>query len=212
MRCSSHHSAVRTLDRSGFTIVEMIIVIGIIGVLLSFAFPALRTFQMEAKSVQCLSNLRQVGTILQSYMNQNRDIPPMTDFIPTATDNGPRGGLPFALRGYLPVDNKCWCCPADNDEVDSLSTGTSYFYIPGLLRYSPSVQIQVQQALIPYYLNPNIDEDALERRRTDMESRLVTAFYRQDGSRMPMLNGQCRPVTSALVSREMLFSSMAQSG
>ena len=202
---SSPHSGVRTSVRTGFTIVELIIVIGIIGVLLSFAFPALRTFQMEAKSVQCLSNLRQVGSILQSYMNQNRDIPPMTDFIPTATDNGPRGGLPFALRGYLSVDNKCWCCPADNDEVDSLSTGTSYFYIPGLLRYSPSVQIQVQQALIPYYLNPNIDEDALERRRTDMESRLITSFYRRDGLRMPVLTDSVDRHPGSRIPRNALF-------
>ena len=183
----------------------MIIVVGIIGVLLSFAFPAIRTFRMEAKNVSCMSNLRQIGSILQSYMNQNRDIPPMTEFIPTATDNGPRGGLPWALRGYIPRDNKCWCCPADTDEDDSLSTGTSYFYIPGLLRYSPSVQIQVQQALIPYYLNPNMDEDDLERRRIDMESRLVTSFYRRDGQGMPVLTDSVDRHPGTRIPRNALF-------
>ena len=195
----------RRSPRTGFTLVEMIIVVGIIAALLGLAFPAIRTFRMEAQNVACLSNLRQIGTILQSYMNQNRDIPPMTDFIPTATDNGPRGGLPWALRGYLATDNKCWCCPSDNDETGSLSTGTSYYYVPGLLRYSPSVQIQVQQALIPYYLNPNMDEDAVERRRTEMESRLVTAFYRQDGRRMAFLMDSVDRHMGTRIPRNALF-------
>ena len=192
-------------SRAGFTIVELIIVVGIIAVLLGLSFPAIRTFQMEARNVGCLSNLRQIGTILQSYMNQHRDMPPMTNFIPTATDNGPRGGLPWALRGYLPTDNKCWCCPADTDEAGSLSTGTSYYYVPGLLRYSPSVQIQVQQALIPYYLNPNMDEDAVERRRTEMESRLVTAFYRRDGRRMAFLMDSVDRHMGSRIPRNALF-------
>ena len=43
--------------RRGFTLVEMIITIGIIGLLLGLTFPALRTFQRQAQNVQCLSNL-----------------------------------------------------------------------------------------------------------------------------------------------------------
>ncbi|MEE2681052.1 MAG: type II secretion system protein [Planctomycetota bacterium] len=201
----AQHGSPRQSTGRGFTVVELIIVVGIIGLLLGLAFPAIRTFRMEAKNVECLSNLRQIGTILQSYMNQNRDIPPMTDFIPTATDNGPRGGLPWALRGYISTDNKCWCCPADTDETGSLSTGTSYCYVPGLLRYSPSVQIQVQQALIPYYLNPNADEDAIERRRTEMESRLVTAFYRRDGQRMAFLTDSVDRHPGSRIPRNALF-------
>ena len=191
--------------RSGFTVVELLVVIGIISVLLGLAFPALRTFRQEAQNVQCQSNLRQIGTIIQSYMNQHLDTPPMTDFIPAATDNGPQGGLPWALRGYIDRENTCWCCPADNDEAGSLSTGTSYFYIPGLLRYSPNVQIQVQQALIPYYLNPNMDEDDIERRRIGMESRIVTAFYRQDGRRMPVLTDSVDRHPGTRIPRNALF-------
>ena len=173
--------------RPGFTLVEMIVTIGIIGLLLGLTFPALRTFQREGQNVQCLSNLKQLGGILQTYMNQSGGLPPMVDFIPAATNNGPVGGLPQALRGFIDKDDKCWCCPSDTDAQGSLSTGTSYFYMPGLLRYSPNVQIQVQQALIPYYLDPTATDEQIERRQTEMECRIVTAFYRQDGRRMPML-------------------------
>ncbi len=191
--------------RRGFTLVEMIITIGIIGLLLGLTFPALRTFQRQAQNVQCLSNLRQLGTIVQTYMNQTGGLPPMVDFIPAATDNGPVGGLPQALRGFIDKDNKCWCCPSDRDDQGSLSTGTSYFYMPGLLRYSPNVQIQVQQALIPYYLDPMVTEAQLERRRTEMECRIVTAFYRQDGRRMPMLQDSVDRHPGTRIPRNALF-------
>ena len=191
--------------RRGFTLVEMIITVGIIGLLLGLTFPALRTFQREAQNVQCLSNLRQLGTIVQTYMNQTGGLPPMADFIPAATANGPVGGLPAALRGFIDRDNKCWCCPSDDDDQGSLSTGTSYFYMPGLLRYSPNVQIQVQQALIPYYLDPTVTEEQLERRRTEMECRIVTAFYRQDGRRMPMLQDSIDRHPGTRIPRNALF-------
>ena len=176
----------RTCTR-GFTVIELMVVIGIIAVLLGITFPALRSFRMEGYNVSCQSNLRQLGGIMQSYFNQNREVLPMVDFLPAATDEGPVGGLPWALRGYIKRDNECWCCPADHDEVDSRSTGTSYFYVPGLIRYTPSVQMQVQQALLSSMLDPTLSEDDIDRLREGMESRVVTGFFRQDATRMPIL-------------------------
>ena len=204
MSASKHHDRRRSL-RPGFTLVEMIVTIGIIGLLLGLTFPALRTFQRQAQNVQCLSNLKQLGSIVQTYMNQTGGLPPMVDFIPAATDNGPVGGLPQALRGFIDRDDKCWCCPSDDDDQGSLSTGTSYFYMPGLLRYSPNVQIQVQQALIPYYLDPTATDEQIERRRTEMECRIVTAFYRQDGRRMPMLQDSVDRHPGTRIPRNALF-------
>ena len=191
--------------RSGFTIVELMVVIGIIGVLLGITFPALRTFRMEAYNVNCQSNLRQIGAVLQSYLNQNNDMLPMVEFLPAATENGPVGGLPWALRGFLERTNECWCCPADHDETDSLATGTSYFYMPGLLRYTPSVQMRVQQAMLPHYLDPTLSAEQRERLQEDMESRLVSAFYRQDGRRVPVLNDSVDRHPGTRIPRNALF-------
>lgn len=183
----SLHRTNRAFLSQGFTIVELIVVMGVIAVLIGLTFPAIRTFRMEAHSVNCQSNLRQIGSILDTYMSQNSDMLPMVEFLPAVTSDGPVGGLPWALRGFIDRENECWCCPADHDDVESRSTGTSYIYMPGLLRYAPNVQIQVAQAMVTHYLDPTMTPEQLERLREAMESRLMTGFYRNDGQRMPLL-------------------------
>ncbi len=58
--------------RRAFTLVELLVVIGIITVLIAMLLPALNKARASAQSVACLSNLRQLGQTLTMYATANR--------------------------------------------------------------------------------------------------------------------------------------------
>ena len=61
----------------GFTLVELLVVIGIIAVLISILLPTLSRARESAKRTQCLSNLRQMATFMNMYANQYRGAVPI---------------------------------------------------------------------------------------------------------------------------------------
>ena len=61
----------------GFTLVELLVVIGIIGVLVSILMPTLSRARRAAINTQCLSNLRDMGHSLQMYANEYKDKVPI---------------------------------------------------------------------------------------------------------------------------------------
>lgn len=73
--CHSNHTA-------GFSLIELIITIGIIALLIALVSPMLAMARSTAQQVQCATYTRQLGIAIHSYAMENNDYGPNTVFIP----------------------------------------------------------------------------------------------------------------------------------
>jgi prepilin-type N-terminal cleavage/methylation domain-containing protein/prepilin-type processing-associated H-X9-DG protein len=88
----------RTSRRDAFTLVELLVVIGIIALLVAILLPALNKARKQAQLIQCQSNLRQWGVGIMNYVDQYRGALPYKgpDGQPTSDTSewfAPTGGV-----------------------------------------------------------------------------------------------------------------------
>jgi prepilin-type N-terminal cleavage/methylation domain-containing protein len=74
-----------TAKSRGFTLVELLVVIGIIALLVAILLPALNKARQQGNWATCLSNLKQIGNALQLYAQENRGYYPRA----ASGSNGP---------------------------------------------------------------------------------------------------------------------------
>ncbi len=108
----------------GFTLVELLVVLAIIGGLAAIIYPISRSMIGKSREAACLTNLRSLGVGLQSYLQEHNDkMPELAAGRASKTEELPV--LETLLSPYLESPD-VFHCPADRKEFQK--SGSSYLW------------------------------------------------------------------------------------
>jgi prepilin-type N-terminal cleavage/methylation domain-containing protein/prepilin-type processing-associated H-X9-DG protein len=146
-------------DTSGFTLIEVLVVIGIIALLLSILMPSLNRAKSTAYRLKCGHNLKQIILATNFYLNDNDQKYPCADD-PVSTDPYywlwmGRGWRPFLEKYYRTKIDKDYpsvlLCPQDFTSPEKYES-TSYAY--SMAFYHSPDQIDGMEDPNDTYFNP----------------------------------------------------------
>jgi prepilin-type N-terminal cleavage/methylation domain-containing protein len=112
---------------AAFTLVELLVVIGIIALLVGILMPVLGAARAQARAVACMSNVRQISVAAQMYVNENKRY---VTFVPASATEPAKDRkellFPYLQQGKSNSDNEgnqVWHCPSNQRVEEEASYG-----------------------------------------------------------------------------------------
>lgn len=111
--------------RKGFTLLEILVAIAIVGLVVAIAVPATRQIRANAKSTQCIAKLRGIGIGLSNYFyDHGTTFPILVTARESKNEDVP--AIDTVLLPYV-QDEFVFECPSDHGGLFE-KTGSSYFW------------------------------------------------------------------------------------
>jgi prepilin-type N-terminal cleavage/methylation domain-containing protein len=100
----------------GLSLIELLVVVAIIAILAALLFPAFTEARRQGWRMQCVGNLRQIGTAVNQYLQDWEDTLPWAYQLDAVSSRGMRPTLPDVLESYT-RSRDIWRCPSDVGEI-----------------------------------------------------------------------------------------------
>jgi prepilin-type N-terminal cleavage/methylation domain-containing protein/prepilin-type processing-associated H-X9-DG protein len=141
---SSVGMPLRSKPTSAFTLIELLVVLAVVAILAGLLLPVISRSLEAGRSTACLSNLRQIGTALQLYVDEHDNrLPVMKDALLSTNDlpvTNASATIDLVLSNYLGAP-QILKCPSDRKGLFE-QTRSSYAW-NALLNGQPADQLRV---------------------------------------------------------------------